>query len=300
MWHTESVPSSHATLTAASLNLVGMSGFEPPANRRAYLDQGFVPPNRNGQQNHNRPPIKHFSSGESVTTPPLPLPQQQQPASSGVFSSFFRKRSSQPPPSRMPSNDVSPTLSAAGPKAGPSSASTHSSSTAHAASGALTAPPHPRQLSSRDLTSVSQLGGTSSANTSSSHEVMLVDPYSMPRDAAESSNNNNNDKPAPASTPTSRPAPTSSSNAQAKANNRTSTASVATNATARPPSRSLHPELRSLLALNAARKPPSFLIFRRSFLLSVRLFPFARALSGLVRTATSYNFVLTGITRHRP
>lgn len=237
-----------------------MSGFEPPTGRRSYIDQGFVPPNR--QQHIQRPPIKHFSSGNSIegsskTSLPLPPPPQQSPApqpqsSSGsgvsVFSSFFRKRSN--PPASTTTSEPSPTSSGhhnaanqGGPNnnpSGPGSASSH-------------APQHPRRLSSRELNPISG-SGLSSAHTSSSHEVMLVDPYSMPRDAPDSKPSSlTSHTPTPTTATTSSPARERPSHASTPSTSSVATtATTATAATARP--RGLHPELRSLISLNAARE----------------------------------------------
>lgn len=204
-----------------------MSGFEPPAGRRSFIDQGFVPPNR--QQQIPRPPIKHFSSGnsqEGVTPNALPQPQ----SSSGGFFSSFRKRSI-PPPSATATAESSPTSFTSG----------HNSNQGTNNQPSVQ-PAHPRRLSSRELVPVGN-SGMSSAHTSSSHEVMLVDPYSMPREPDNK----------PPTTPTA--APPSPANQRPTHVPSPSTSSVATNATAstaRP--RPLHPELRSLMALNAARK----------------------------------------------
>lgn len=201
-----------------------MSGFEPPSGRRSYVDSGFVPPSRAGQA--SRPPIKHFSSGNSQdgvgnnTTASLP-----QPSSGGSSFFGFRKRSTPAAPS-TPSD--SPT-------------SNYASSYNHGSNQGGAGPaPGPRRLSSRELVPAGS-GGMSSNNTSSSHEVMLVDPYSMPRDPPE--------KPLPV------PAPPTPTNQRPTHSSTPSASSVATNATAstaRP--RPLHPEIRSLIALNAARK----------------------------------------------
>ena len=211
-----------------------MSGFEPPTGRRSHIDQGFVPPNR--QQQIPRPPIKHFSSGNPQENATVAAPPQLQQSSGGSSFFSFRKRSNPPAPS---------------PVAEASSSSASSGQPAHQ-NGSQTsvgiAPPHPRRLSSRELAPVGSSGAMSSANTSSSHEVMLVDPYSMPREAPET-------KPTSNLVPTS-PSPSSTSPQQkpthASKPSSSSVASAATTATARP--RPLHPELRSLISLNAARK----------------------------------------------
>lgn len=206
-----------------------MAGFEPPAGRRSYIDQGFVSPNR--QQQIPRPPIKHFSSGNPQENINTGAPQPQH--SSGGLSFFsFRKRSN--PPASSP---VAETAS-----------SHHSSAYSVHQNGSQTsvgpaAPPHSRRLSSKELAPIGSSGGMSSANTSSSHEVMLVDPYSMPREVPETKPTTNS---APLPSPPQQ-RPTHSSNPSTS-----SVASAATTATTRP--RPLHPELRSLITLNAARK----------------------------------------------
>ncbi|KAF8312525.1 hypothetical protein DL93DRAFT_2229030 [Clavulina sp. PMI_390] len=208
-----------------------MSGFEPPVGRRSYIEQGFVGPTRQNQI--PRPPIKHFSSGNSLDGLPLPPPPASQGTASsqassngssggGVFSSFFRKRSN--PPTTTSSSESAPSASApAGYAPGPPQNGGTSTPPR------TTQPSHPRRLSSREL---APINGASSG-TSSSHEV-LVDPYSMPRESIES-------KPVP-------PLPSPTNHKQSP-----STSSVASSATATPSRpRPLHPELRSLMSLNAA------------------------------------------------
>ena len=208
-----------------------MSGFEPPTGRRSHME-GFVPPNR--QQHIPRPPIKHFSSGNSQENlnPGTPTQPQTQPSSGGGLSFFsFRKRSNPP----------------ASPVAETTSSNHSSTSPAHqnGSQTSVTAPPHPRRLSSKELAPVGSSGAMSSANTSSSHEVMLVDPYSMPREVPDIKPTT--PTPTPTSPPPPQQRPTHSSSLSFS-----SIASGATTVTTR--SRPLHPELRSLIALNAARK----------------------------------------------
>lgn len=229
-----------------------MSGFEPPANRKSYSDSsGFMSPAR--VQQEKRPPIKHFSSGisnQGLPTPPASTPPA--PASTGGTSSFFglgfRKRST-PAVSTASSSETahSPNFSSGPPPSSSSYSSLHQSGEYNPST-----PPQPRRLSSKELKPVGG-GNRMSSNSSSAHEVMLVDPYSLPRDnspRAQTAPNPNQQQPSPPRSNHTNTASTSSA------------MSIASTDTTRPNPRSaLHPEIRSLVALNTARKITCFSIF---------------------------------------